>query len=88
MVEIEASLPSAHHFTCQVLTMGRLGQAGARSSIRVFHVSGREPSPWAIICCLPSVLAGNWIKSGGAGTPVWGTGMLSGTTCCPHTPAP
>lgn len=43
-----------HYWTANVI---------ARKSNQAFHPEGRNPSTWAIICCLPGTLASHWIGS-------------------------
>lgn len=59
----------------------------ARSSIRVYHPDGREPSTWPIIGCLPD----RSMEELGLqpDTPVWDVGVPNDdSTCCSAVPVP
>lgn len=34
----------------------------AKSSIRITHTNGRKPCTWAVICCLPGMLASSRVR--------------------------
>lgn len=72
-------------FTPSITAQLVLGQtkAAGRNSIWASHVSGRCPSTWATICCLPGALVGNWIGWWAAriwiGTLIWDVRVAGST---------